>query len=253
MIHPPIIVSIVSFGHENYILKNLASNTHEIPENITVVITDLLKNDQFKFDIHSLGLPNLIYHTNNETYGYGKNNNIVFHHFAQKAEIFVVCNPDVEIIFSAFNTFIQNVSWQNHLITCKTEIPGGIRNNNIRRFFNPMIWVGSFLKILDFNYWYYGAQQDDEVTFDWCSGAFMVFDATSYRKLNGFDEKYFMYIEDTDICYRCDNLNIKKKYYPAFTIKHFGQRRNKNIFNPHFGWIIRSVVRYYWKIYCKKM
>ncbi len=249
----PIVISIVSFGHEDFILSNLKTNHNLIPENINVVITDLAKDKNFEKELKALGLSNLVYHTNTNTYGYGKNNNIVFREYAQEASIFIVCNPDVEVDFSLLNNFISTVQWQNHLLTCKTEIPGGLKNNNIRRFFNPIIWIGSFLKMLDFNYWYYGSQINEEVYFDWCNGAFMIFDVKAYQKLNGFDEGYFMYIEDTDICYRCNNLKIEKKYYPTFVIKHFGHRRNKNIFNKHFIWILRSTMRYYWKIYTNKM
>ena len=248
-----ILISIVSFDHESFILENLRSNKNIIPDNIKVVITDLAKNEAFKNELQSLNLPNLIYHTNEETYGYGKNNNVVFRTYASTSDIFVVCNPDVEVNFNDFNAFISKTNWMNHLITCKTEIPGGLKNNNIRRFFNPIIWMGSFLKMLDFNYWYYGSQIDEEVNFEWCNGAFMVFDSAAYKKLNGFDEGYFMYIEDTDICYRCDKLMIEKKYYPTFVIKHFGHRRSKQIFNKHFIWMLRSIFRYYWKVYTGKM
>ncbi len=249
----PILVSVVSYDHQDFILQNLKENNYALPANIHLVITDLAKDESFKTTLESLHIPNLIYHTNASLYGYGKNNNIVFNTYSKDTDIFIVCNPDVEIDFNSFNHFISTVNWRNHLITCKTEIPGGLKNNNIRRFFNPIIWIGSFLKLLDFNYWYYGAYLDEELHFDWCNGAFMVFDASAYKKLNGFDEGYFMYIEDTDICYRCNKLGIEKKYYPTFVIKHFGHRQNKNIFNKHFIWILRSIMRYYWKIYTHQM
>ena len=248
-----IVFSVVSYDHQEFILQNLLENNNSLPKNIKLVITDLAKDEIFKRTLIDFHIPNLIYHTNPEIYGYGKNNNIVFNTYAQESDIFVVCNPDVEIDLKGFNQFIDSVTWKNKLITVKTEIPGGIKNNNIRRFFNPLVWMGSFLKILDFNHWYYGSQINEEVTFDWCNGAFMVFDTNSYKKLRGFDEGYFMYIEDTDICYRCDKLAIEKKYYPTFAIKHFGHRRSKNIFNKHFIWILRSIMRYYWKIYTHKM
>ena len=81
----------------------------------------------------------------------------------------------------------------------------------------------------------------------------MIFDSISYKKLGGFDEGYFMYIEDTDICYRCNSLGIKKKYYPTFVVKHFAQRKSKNFFKKEFFWMLKSVYRYYRKIYENKM
>lgn len=251
--NPAIVVSVVSLGHGAFILNNLAQQARPIPEAITLVITDLSADASFEAALKQRALPNIIYYAPTERYGYGKNNNTAFQKFAGEADLFVVCNPDVEIDFAAFYDFITGVEWKNHLITCKTEIPGGLKHHNVRRYFNPIVWVGSFLKVIDFNYWYYGAQMEETFTFDWCSGAFMVFDAEAYRKLGGFDEGYFMYIEDTDICYRCDKLHIEKKYYPTFVIRHFAQRQSKNIFNKHFLWIVKSVCRYYLKIATHKM
>ncbi len=37
---------------------------------------------------------------------------------------------------------------------------------------------------------------------EWVAGSFIAFKSSSYRKVQGFDENYFMYCEDIDICYR---------------------------------------------------
>jgi hypothetical protein len=43
-----------------------------------------------------------------------------------------------------------------------------------------------------------------------------------FEKLKGFDENFFMYFEDVDLCRRVRNLGYKILYYPEFIIKHFG-------------------------------
>lgn len=37
---------------------------------------------------------------------------------------------------------------------------------------------------------------------DWCAGSFMLIHALSFLNVNGFDQKYFMYCEDIDLCMR---------------------------------------------------
>src|SRR5690625_6433863 len=44
---------------------------------------------------------------------------------------------------------------------------------------------------------------------DWASGAFLVFEAELYAELGGFDERYYLYCEDVDICWRARHLDRK--------------------------------------------
>ena len=44
---------------------------------------------------------------------------------------------------------------------------------------------------------------DTPTEVDWCMGAAFLISHTFYNELKGFDEKFFLYVEDMDICYRC--------------------------------------------------
>lgn len=52
------------------------------------------------------------------------------------------------------------------------------------------------------------------------SGAFFLMPTSLYKKLGGFDEKFFMYGEDVDLAYRAKELGYKVVYYPDFVILH---------------------------------
>ena len=56
---------------------------------------------------------------------------------------------------------------------------------------------------------------------DWVSGAFLLTRAKLWRKLNGLDEQYFMYMEDTDYCRRVHESGSKVIYSAACEVLHY--------------------------------
>ena len=245
-----ILVSVVSFHHNADVIKNLKQN-FPLPENVIIVITDLAADDNFEKIIQTQYSKNVIYYRPEGRYGYGKNNNIAFKLFGNDCDIFIVCNPDVFVNLRQLSNFLITQNIQNSLFAFRTFNENGNPEYNIRRFFDPWNWFLSFIGKVDKNYWYYADSLGSKKNFEWCSGGFMVFDSSAYEKLGGFDENYFMYLEDVDLCRRCDMLGVKKVYFPEFSVIHLGQRKNKNIFSKHFFWFIRSMIRYYSKSYPK--
>jgi GT2 family glycosyltransferase len=55
---------------------------------------------------------------------------------------------------------------------------------------------------------------------DWVSGSFLLIKKELFFSMNGFDEDYFMYSEDTDLCKRLKKKGYKNYYFPDFEIIH---------------------------------
>ena len=55
---------------------------------------------------------------------------------------------------------------------------------------------------------------------DWLSGACMLLPRTVLETLGGFDERFFMYCEDRDLCRRVRRLGLDVVYEPAATAVH---------------------------------
>jgi len=53
-------------------------------------------------------------------------------------------------------------------------------------------------------------------------GAFMFMPKITFDKINGFDERFFFFYEDIDLCYRLNKIGGKVIYYPNATIIHIG-------------------------------
>ena len=87
---------------------------------------------------------------------------------------------------------------------------------------------------------------------DWLSGSFLMLKKETYQKINGFDEAYFLYVEDVDFCKRIAGIGLKRVFLPNFNYIHFvGFNASKNpllvkgyeiYISKHFNGINKLVV-----------
>ena len=77
------------------------------------------------------------------------------------------------------------------------------------------------------------------------TGCFMFFRTDAFKRVGGFDDRYFMYFEDCDITRQMGKLG-KVKFLPDTTIYHAwerGSKTNKKLKLIH----IQSMLKFYWK------
>lgn len=65
---------------------------------------------------------------------------------------------------------------------------------------------------------------------DWVSGGFMMVRNSVFRKLEGFDENFFMYIEDMEFCYRAKKSGFMTYLYPHASVIHISQGSSSRSF-----------------------
>ncbi|HVZ59061.1 MAG TPA: glycosyltransferase family 2 protein [Patescibacteria group bacterium] len=65
---------------------------------------------------------------------------------------------------------------------------------------------------------------------DWVSGGFMMIRKDVFTKVKGFNESYFMYIEDMDLCYRVKKVGFAVYNTPHAKVEHLGQGSTNKTF-----------------------
>ena len=55
---------------------------------------------------------------------------------------------------------------------------------------------------------------------DWVSGCCMMIPASIFKKVKGFDENYFLFIEDVDLCQAIKKKGLRVVYFPNAKIFH---------------------------------
>lgn len=91
---------------------------------------------------------------------------------------------------------------------------------------------------------YKGWKGETQRNVDWVSGCFLLIRADLLKYLGGFDEQFFYYFEDMDLCRRVRQKGHKVLYFPDVTITHLGGHSTKKRFPPIAFALDREVTRY---------
>ncbi len=128
------------------------------------------------------------------------------------AEFLLVCNPDVVVEVSALDRLVEALEADRALAVVGPKVlePDGTRYPSARRFPSLLESAGHALAGLvapDNRFTRRYRMSDLDTTeqttrVDWVSGSFMFWRRAAFEELGGFDEAYFMYGEDVDICWR---------------------------------------------------
>lgn len=83
---------------------------------------------------------------------------------------------------------------------------------------------------------------------DWVSGAAMVIRRAEYDAVSGFDEDYFLFYEDADICKRLNEAGHNIYFYPHSDIIHYkGENVNPDFSSSTYFYSKQSQLLYYKK------
>ncbi|MGS3183506.1 glycosyltransferase [Aeromonas taiwanensis] len=241
-----VVISVVSHYHFD-LIKSLKC-IGNLADKFDVFVIDNVKEDGFEqWCEHS----NINYLSNDKKIGFGENNNKVFQAAYKEGGgedcWFLVLNPDVIVSPEDVLALIYNMRSDNSRVATINLFrdEGFIKyDNSIRKFPSLTDFIKSYVtgnnpSVLDKDL----IAQSMHV--DWASGAFLMFDANLYAKLNGFDIRYYMYCEDIDICFRASRIvNERVMYYPSIKAVHLAAHSNRKLFSKNFAWHVRSIIRY---------
>ncbi len=234
-----ITLSAVSHGHDA-LLVGLLEDVSSCEEVTSVILTqNIAAND---LDVPA-GLEDRLAIIRNESpRGFGANHNAAFQYC--KTDTFCVINPDVRLKGNPFGALLDCLEAGNcALIAPAVENPGGDLEDSARRFPTPSGLVAKLLGIADGRY-PADRFRGDPFTVDWVAGMFMLFRSGSFHAVGGFDERYFLYYEDVDICTRLWRADERVCVCPDIRVIHDARRDSRRNMR-YLRWHLTSVVRYF--------
>jgi GT2 family glycosyltransferase len=163
------------------------------------------------------------------------------------SDILFFLNPDTELVSGNFKDLLSFFDSKTGIIsplllttTGKIQpwsmgyaiTPFEVLRNNIGSIRSKELWL-----------------KEGDMNPDWVSGAAFAIKKSVFNKLNGFDENFFMYFEDVDLCKRIKESDLEIKILSSISIIHTGgHSANNNVsqkkqyyesqdyyFKKHFG------------------
>ena len=77
------------------------------------------------------------------------------------------------------------------------------------------------------------------------SGACLMMDRNSFESVGGFDENYFLHVEDIDLCKRAREAGGEIRFVPTATVMHYGS--TSQVGRQRVEWEkLKGFTRYFW-------
>jgi N-acetylglucosaminyl-diphospho-decaprenol L-rhamnosyltransferase len=159
-------------------------------------------------------------------YGTGANRGVAA---CRPTRYLLVCNPDLHVHPGAVDALVQTLeshpAWA--IVGPRILTPEGVPYPSVRRF--PSMVDGAGHAILGLvspdnrftrRYRSNLSSPDEPSEADWVSGACFLVRRSAFEELGGFDEAYFMFAEDMDLCWRAHRAGWGVGHQPAASVTH---------------------------------
>ena len=235
----PIKISIITVGmnHLSY-LKNLLYSVYQIEQNISlemIYVDNCSVDGSIDFIRKEYPLVRIL--ANEKPQGFGENNNKGV--LAASGKYIAIINPDIVLAPNSLKELYDYAeSDQNWgILVPKLLNPDGSTQHSIRGYITPHILINRFLtkgndkasnKAVE-KYLCKELDNNKIQPVNWAIGAALFLKKDFYAQLGGFDQDYFLYMEDEDLCLRAWKNNKPVMYIPTSVMTHNHLRGSSKI------------------------
>ena len=207
-------IIIVNYNSRNLLIFSLRSIEEKI--GLTDYEAIIVNNDKQSLNNFSVDFPLKIVE-NGKNVGFGAACNIGA--LNSKGDVLLFLNPDTEILSPGIESLLKNFYSDPTIGIIGPEIL--TEKDRLQQWsFGEAPTIFGLLK----NNLFPPKIESALVDFDteWVSGAALFIRKSLFEKLNGFDENFFMYFEDIDLCKRARKKFFRTIVSPQAKIRHIG-------------------------------
>jgi GT2 family glycosyltransferase len=198
---------------------------------LTVNVPETLPFDPARFNIPVRVLSNA------RQRGFGANHNAAFRQ--ARGRYFCVLNPDIRLEGDPFPSLVDCLNDpRTGVVAPVIRNPAGQIEDHVRSFPTPWTILHKAL---------FGGGLDHAIGTeypDWVGGMFMLFSREVFEQVGGFDEGYFLYYEDVDLCARLAAEGRRVRVCHAVSAIHAARRESRHSLR-YMRWHLSSMLRFF--------
>lgn len=237
-VNPELTLSIVSHGQADLVATLLDDLARHATVPLRVILTINLPESEdawtgriYPFEVETIRNP--------VRRGFGANHNAAL--VRAQTGFFCVLNPDIRLRMDPFPALIAMLAdATTGVVAPLVTNPGLVPEDHARSFPSIFSLAAKALGSRP-----HTAPPPDDAVYhpDWVAGMFMLFRTETLRSVEGFDERYFLYYEDVDLCARLRARGLEVAVCPAVSVIHAARRESRR--NPRYAlWHLRSALRF---------
>lgn len=271
-------ITIVSYHNESDVVKAVDSIEEHTPKNIQKQIfvvdnTDIaadkngvasecvskhdLANGMFDSELMKLEsqYTDVKVITTGKNLGFGGGHNYVMDLLDSKFHAIV--NPDIILEMDAFSSLIAFMKDESigMCVPRLVDEQGELLSVYRRELTVWDMFLRMFLKKAFKKRQAYHTMADADYTkpfeVPFAQGSFLLIRTELYKRLGGFDERFFLYMEDADLCKRVNEVS-RLIYCPDATVVHKwerGSHKSGKLFKLHVKSMITYFSKWHWKLF----
>lgn len=199
--------------------------------------------------------PEVVYVKTERNLGFGGGHNYVLSRLDSRFHAIV--NPDIILTEDSFSVLLEYMQDETigMAVPRMTDEEGALQAVYRREITVKDMGIRMFLSscFRKRQAWHTMQEMDYERPFrvPFAQGSFLFIRTELFQKLGGFDERYFMYMEDADLC-RQVNLESSLWYCPYTTVIHrweHGSHKDKKLLKIHISSMFRYFQKWGWKLW----
>ncbi len=244
----------------DYFLKSIILYPPQVSFEV-IVIDNASKDKSFERAKEKYkNFPFIKFIKSNKNRGYGGGCNLGLKY--AKGDTIIFSNPDVVVLKDTFEKLIKEIKNEEGIgaIGPKLLNPDGSFQPSCRRYprFKYLLsgrrsLLSKYLKnnplTKEFMYINFENVKNGKILVESIMGAFFITKKKVLENVGDFDERFFLYAEDTDLCYRMKEKGYKVYYLPEAQVIHYHGKSRKYLGIKSLYLLRRSIYLFFKKHY----